>query len=366
MDHTLARVNVLRSRFGEWNVDAALVTDIVNVGYLTGFTGSLAQALITADEALFITDGRYQVRARSECPAFTLISAAGSGGYLDALQKVLDDRPTLRRIGFEAGRVTVAQWQKLQAQAPHIEWVPVDGAVEALRLVKDEDEIRRVREAVALAEKAYTEIAAFLRPGVTEREIALELDFAMRRAGADAPAFETIVASGAQSALPHHTPNERPLVIGDFVTIDWGAAISGYHSDITRTVVIGSRITSRQREVYGIVREAQQRAIAAIRPGKNGKEIDAVARDFIAEHGLGDEFSHSLGHSLGRTVHDGLGLSFRAESEALILEPGMIFTVEPGIYIENWGGVRIEEDIVVTESGCDVLTSLPNELKTYG
>jgi len=182
----------------------------------------------------------------------------------------------------------------------------------------------------------------------------------MRRLGASGAAFDTIVASGTNGAHPHHTAGPRPLVPGDFVTVDWGATVSGYNSDLTRTFAIGT-VTDKQRTIYEIVWEAQRRAIAAIRPGKTGQEIDAVARDYITEYGYGDAFGHSLGHSLGRSVHDGPGFSVR--SERLVLAPGMVMTVEPGIYLEGWGGLRLEEDILVTESGCEILTHLPNALE---
>jgi Xaa-Pro aminopeptidase len=283
---------------------------------------------------------------------------------MEKLREALGARPSLRRIGFEAGRVTFAQWQQLGKDvAAAAEWVPTENVVETLRMVKDDGEVAAIRRAIALAESAFATTVPLLRPGMQEREIALELEFAMRRAGADDRAFETIVASGAQGARPHHTPNERPLVAGDFVTIDWGAQSDGYCSDITRTVGI-ARIATEQRDVYAIVLEAQRRAIAAIAPGRNGKEIDAVARDYITSHGHGDAFGHSLGHALGRSVHDGPGFSMRTES--LILKPGMVLTVEPGIYLENWGGIRIEEDILVTESGCEILTTLPNALEVLG
>jgi len=232
--------------------------------------------------------------------------------------------------------------------------------VETLRLVKDTDEIALIRHAIAVAEAAFLSVKPLLIAGTREQDFALELEFAMRRGGAEATAFETIVASGALGAHPHHHAGTRPLTVGDFVTIDWGASVNGYCSDITRTVAIGA-VTPKQRDIYAIVLEAQQKAIAAIRPGKTGKQIDAVARDFIASKGYGDAFGHSLGHALGRSVHDGPGFSVRTES--LILQPGMVLTVEPGIYLEEWGGVRVEEDILVTDTGCEILTHLPNALE---
>ena len=273
---------------------------------------------------------------------------------------MLKERPALRRLGFEAGHVTVSQREAFGKLAPDVQWVGTTDVVETLRLVKDAGEVEKIRAAVAVAEAAFGSVKALLAPGTREQDFALELEFAMRRGGAEGTAFETIVASGALGARPHHRAGVRPLAAGDFVTIDWGATVDGYNSDITRTVGLG-RVTDEQRRIYGIVLEAQQRAIQAIRPGRTGKEIDAVARDFITSHGYGEAFGHSLGHSLGRDVHDGPGFSVR--SDKLILEPGMVLTVEPGIYLEDWGGVRIEEDILVTETGCEVLTHLPNALE---
>lgn len=360
----LQRLESVRRAIAAKELDGLLLSNIVNIGYVSGFTGSTAFALITPQEALFITDPRYTLRARQECPHFTLIQAAGSGGYADALKTTLAERPKLQKLGFEAGALKVAQWQELQKEnSDAIEWTPTEGLVEELRQVKDETELAATQRAITVAEAAFMQIIPLLRPGVPEREVAIELEFAMRRGGAEDRAFETIVASGEQGAHPHHRPNDRLLTPGDFVTIDWGARVDGYHSDITRTVGIGS-LTDEQRQVYAAVRESQRLAIAAIAPGKKGKEIDAVARDYLTAAGYGEAFSHSLGHGLGRTVHDGLGLSLRGE--AVILKPGMVLTVEPGVYREGWGGVRIEDDVRVTDDGCEILTHLPNALTVYG
>ncbi len=346
------------------SVDALLLTDPTNIGYVTGFTGSTAYALVSPNEALFITDPRYLLRAREECPLFDIVEASGSGSYGEALHNALVARPHWANIGFEAGQVTVAQARKLEAENPApVQWTPTETLVETLRLVKDWGEVETIRQAIGVAEAAFVQIRPLLKAGITEREIALALEFAMRRGGADSAAFETIVASGPQGARPHHTPNQRALETGDFVTIDWGASVNGYNSDITRTVVIG-QVSGRQRLVYDAVLEAQRRAIATIAPGKNGKEIDAVARDYLASQELGKAFGHGLGHGLGRHVHDGGGLSVR--SEAFVLQAGMVLTVEPGVYLEDWGGLRLEEDVLVTERGCEVLTHLPSGLDIVG
>jgi Xaa-Pro aminopeptidase len=359
----LTRLNALRQTLAALDpaADALLLTDIGNLGYMTGFTGSTAQGLITPDEALFITDSRYTLRAQAECTGFEIVETPqGSGGYGEALKNVLAARPGLKRLGFEAGHVTVSQWEAFHVLVPKLEWIGTQDLVETLRLVKDDGEIARIKAAIRVAEDALETVKPLLTPGTREQDFALELEFAMRRLGAAGAAFDTIVASGANGAHPHHHAGPRPLAAGDFVTIDWGAAVNGYNSDITRTFALRS-VTPTQREIYAIVLEAQQRAIAAIRPGKTGREIDAVARDYISAQGYGEAFGHSLGHSLGRSVHDGPGFSVRTDT--LILKPGMVLTVEPGIYLENWGGLRIEEDILVTENSCEILTHLPNALE---
>ncbi len=364
-----ARLSALRQRMAllpeDKKVDGLLLSDITNLGYVTGFTGSTAFAIVTPQEAIFITDGRYTVRAKSECLCFTPKIAAGSGGYPEALKESIDGLPKLKRIGFEASKLSVTQWEKYKTDLPQVDWISTEGLVEDLRMIKDADEIAIIRRAITLAESAFEQVKPLIKAGAQEREIALAMEFAMRRDGADGIAFDTIVASGPQGALPHHHPNGRVLVPGDLVTIDWGASVDGYNSDITRTIAVGGApLTDKQREVYQIVLEAQQKAIAAIAPGKNGKEIDAIARDHIASYGYGEAFAHSLGHSLGRQTHDGAGFSTR--SEANVLKPGMVMTVEPGIYLEDWGGVRIEEDVLVTETGHEILTHLPNALEILG
>ena len=342
-------------------LDALLLTDIGNVGYVSGFTGSTAQVIITPTEALFITDARYTLRAQSECIGFLVIQTpAGSGGYGDALKSVLEARPGITRLGFEANTVTVSQLDAFQSLVPELQWTATADVIETLRLVKDAGEIALIKNAIMVAETAMEQVKPLLKPGIREQDFAMELEFAMRRLGASGAAFDTIVASGTNGAHPHHSAGSRPLAAGDFVTVDWGATVNGYNSDLTRTYVLGAA-TEKQREIYEIVWEAQRRAIAAIKSGKTGQEIDAVARDFISQRGYGDAFGHSLGHSLGRSVHDGPGFSVR--SEKLVLAPGMVMTVEPGIYLEGWGGLRLEEDILVTEDGCEILTHLPNALE---
>ena len=365
-DFLLARLKKLQSALSLRELDAILITDKINMGYATGFTGSGGYALVTANEAILITDSRYTLRARQECPHFSVVIASGSGGYSESLGEMLADRSHVKSVGVEANSVTLALFGQFQADLPStIILTPTNNIIEDLRMIKDADEIARIRRAIVVAEESFESIKEKIRPGIAERDVAIELDFAMRRRGASAPAFETIVASGPQGARPHHQPNERLLAAGDLVTIDWGASVNGYNSDLTRTVAVGGvEFTDKQRQVHAIVLEAQQRAIRAIRPGKTGREIDGVARGYITEQGYGEAFGHGLGHALGRQVHDGPGFSMRAADH--VLRPGMVITVEPGIYLEDWGGVRIEEDIVVTENGCEVLTHLFNGWEVLG
>ncbi len=337
---------------GDSQVDAVLVTNITNVAYLSGFTGSTAMLLISGNENLFLTDFRYTAQARGQCPDFEIVDISQP----DSLKDLFSEHSSLARVGFESNDVTVARLEGWRKHAPDVEWISLGAKVSDLRLIKDEDEVGLISHAIAIAEDAFSLISPLLAPGTSEVELALELEFAMRRSGASAASFDIIVASGENGAFPHHRPSDRVFAEGDLVTIDWGAKYRGYCSDITRTVLIEAAPTEKQREIYKIVLDAKNLAIAAIAPGKTGKEIDSVARDYIASKGYGDYFGHSLGHSLGMEVHDGATLSQRADE--VILQPGMITTVEPGIYIEGFGGIRLEEDVLVTEHGTKVLTKM--------
>lgn len=354
------RVTRLRSRMDEPGVDALLITSRPNVRYLSGFTGSTGSLLMGKDYAVLLTDKRYTLRARSEAPGFEIVVPENPDD--DILKAQIESRG-LRKIGFEARHVTVkhlGSWHEKYSELG-VEWVPTNGVVEDMRMVKDAQEIASIRTACGIADSAFQHIHLFLQPETVELDVAMELEFFMRRQGARRPAFESIVASGEHSAIPHAEVSERRFQPGDFVTLDFGAEVEGYCSDITRTVVIG-RATAEQRRIYETVLEAQLRAIEAIKSGAKGVDIDATARQVITDAGYGDYFTHSLGHSLGLMVHDGTGFSQKSE---IVLEPGMVFTVEPGIYIEGFGGVRIEDDVLVTEEGAEVLTHSPKHLMEF-
>lgn len=354
------RLERLRARLDEPAVDALLVTHRTNVRYLSGFTGSAGSLLVGRDFALLLTDKRYTLRAQQEASGFEIVVPENPDD--DILKTQLEVRQ-LRRVGFEPHHVTVKTLESWREQYGElgVEWVATDSVVESLRLVKDPEEIAAIREACGIVDAAFHHIRLFMQPETVELDVAMELEFYMRRQGARRAAFDIIVASGENSAIPHAETSERRFRPGDFVILDYGAEVNGYCSDITRTVVIG-RASEEQRRMYQTVLEAQLRAIEAIQPGVKGCDVDAVARQVIADAGYGDYFTHSLGHSLGLSVHDGMGFAQKSE---VVLEPGMVFTVEPGIYIEGLGGVRIEDDVLVTEEGCEVLTHAPKELMEF-
>lgn len=358
---TSQRLARLRQRMAAEGLDALWISAPANRRYLSGFSGSSGWLLITAREAELWTDFRYLDQAAQEAPGYTVVRHEAQ--LYPHLARRLQELE-VRRLGFEAEHVRYGEWQRMRAALPEsLELVGIGGWVEQLRRVKDEAELALIRQAARIADEALLEVLAGLRPGMAERQVALELEFAMRRRGATAAAFDLIVVSGPRSALPHGQPGPHPLEAGQFVTLDYGAVVGGYCSDCTRTVVVG-RATPRHREVYQVVLEAQRRALEAIRPGVLGAEVDRAARQVIEAAGYGDRFGHATGHGVGLEVHEGPRLSALAEDERL--EPGMVVTVEPGIYIPGWGGVRIEDLVVVTEDGGEILTRVSKDLLEVG
>ncbi|MGE0298437.1 M24 family metallopeptidase [Pseudonocardia sp.] len=358
-----ARRDALRALLADpAELDALLVTDLVNVRYLTGFTGSNACLLVAADgRDVFCTDGRYTLQAAAEVPdlpavidragARTLVTTAAGRG--------------LGRLGFESDAVTVDAHAVLvdeltRAGGPTaLHRAP--GFVQRLRQVKDADEIATLRRACAVADEAFAELVAAggVRAGRTEREVALDLEARMRALGATAPAFESIVAAGANAAIPHHRPSRAPLCRGDLVTLDFGALVEGYHSDMTRTVVLGPA-AAWQRELYELVAAAQVAGCAALRPGADVVVVDAAARDVVVAAGEGENFPHGLGHGVGLRIHEAPGLGPAGSGT---LAAGMTVTVEPGVYLEGRGGVRIEDTLLVTGGAAEALSRTTRELR---
>lgn len=346
----------LRKRMSELDVPAALVSNATNVGWLTGFTGSTAVVLITQNDAVFISDSRYREQAKEQVRDMELEILQAPRTYPEVIAEQAS-RLGIQRLGFEAEHVTFAQKAQWEKKIEAIELYPVDKLCDRLRMKKFDWEIEKIRQACGIADACYSHVQRLFQPGVAELDIAIEIEFFIRRQGAKA-AFDVIAVSGPRSARPHGTPSERKLEEGDFLTLDFGACVDGYNSDITRTVVIGQP-SEKQREIYNAVLEAQLAAIDAIRPGAEGKAVDAVARDLLSSRGLGEYFGHGLGHGLGRLVHDPGSLATSSED---VLEEGMVFTVEPGVYIEGFGGVRIEDDVVVRGNGAELLTHSPKDL----
>ena len=350
----ISRLNRLRLLLAEHRLDAILVHNGENRTYLTGFTGSAGVAVVTARESLLLVDFRYVEQAAAEAPGWEVVKVPRQA--TEIMTEIVRGRE-LRRVGFESDGLTYKQYDELATALQPTELVPAAG-VDRLRWVKDANELAHIRTAVAIADAGFAHVQGYLRPGIQEREVALELEFYMRRHGADKEAFDTIVASGVRSSLPHGRATEKVLAPGEFVTLDFGAVVRGYHSDCTRTMVLGDA-SPRQREIYDLVLIAQRAALAGIRPGIAARDADALARRMITEAGHGDHFGHGLGHGVGLAIHEGPTLSPREDAT---LEAGMVVTVEPGVYLPGWGGVRIEDLVVIGPEGCENLTTAPKHM----
>lgn len=351
------RVERLTAHMGEQDeadrADALLVTNLGNIRYLTGFTGSAARLLVTGDGLTFVTDGRYGQQAEAQLGAAGVKASieVSSREQKEALAAAVQ-KAGIRRLGLEAASVTWAAQRTYTDWFEGVELVPTSGLVEKLRQIKDPGELDRLRAAAAIADRALAEVRHRLAEGPTEAELALELDTTMRRMGADDVSFETIVATGPNGARPHHRPGPRPIAPGDLVVIDFGALVEGYHSDMTRTFMVGE-MSDTQHRMYAVVQEAQAAGVAAVRPGTETVAVDAACREVIAEAGWAEAFLHSTGHGVGLDIHEAPSV---AVSNPVTLEEGHVITVEPGVYLADHGGVRIEDTVVVTEDGCRPLT----------
>lgn len=354
-----SRVARLRDRFGEAEIDALLVTDLVNVRYLTGFTGSAALLLITSDDLLFVTDGRYRDQSAEQLEANGVdaaIEVGNAAGQRDAVKAAVDG---ITRIGLEADHVTWARQRGMAEQwFADAELAPTTRLVTDLRRVKDDGEQARIAAACAVADEAFEHVKSRLLEQPTERDFALDLEFEMRRRGAEAVSFEPIVASGPNGAKPHARPSDRVIDSGDLVVLDFGAKVDGYCSDMTRTVSVGDPGDDARR-MFEVVLESQRRGREAVREGVGGAEVDAVCREVIADAGWAEAFLHSTGHGVGLEIHEAPTV---AATSSDTLSPGHVVTVEPGVYLTGVGGVRIEDTVVVTPDGCEVLTGSPKEL----
>ncbi|MDR0847409.1 MAG: aminopeptidase P family protein [Lactobacillales bacterium] len=354
----MTRLAKLRAAIGERGIDAYLaLTDDVrnshNVRYLSGFTGTTAHILVTATKAYFFCDSRYTAQAKQQAVDFEVLE---TNYFIKEIEKVVKAE-NIKKLAFEENILTWDLFTKYNDQIS-AKFVPSEGTVEAIRAFKEDDEIEAIQRACVIADKAYEHILTFVQPGQTEKEVALELEFFMRRLGAEKLAFDTIVASGWRSALPHGVASDKVIEEGDMVTIDFGCFVDGYCSDITRSFGVG-KLDCELVEIYETVQEAQARVIKEVKPGMTGAEVDAIARDYIESKSFGKYFGHGLGHSIGLEVHEDPRFS---PSWPHKIEPGMVITDEPGIYIEGLGGVRIEDDLLITEDGCFIFNKAPKEL----
>lgn len=348
------RLTFLREKFGD--LDALITSNLQNRRFVSGFTGSAGVCIIARNHALLATDFRYYTQVEQECHDFELAKVGYD--FLDQLPDLLA-KCKAKRVGFEKRHLTVADLDAWTKATPGIEWVPTENLIEDLRAVKSVAEIETLRHAVKITDFAFARALQSLKPGITEKAFQWAIRRAMFEIEGREPSFDIIVAAGLGGAKPHARPSDAPIPKGVPIVIDMGALVNGYHADMTRTIVMGEP-DAKFRDIYDIVLRAQKAAIAGIRPGPNGREIDALARDLITQAGYGDHFGHSLGHGVGLNIHEAPSLSKRATDAPI--HKNMVITVEPGIYLPDWGGIRIEDLVVVTETGCEILTETPKDI----
>lgn len=349
------RLQNLRKKMKLKNTDAVLITKRENYIYMSGFTGTSAVLFITESRAVLLTDFRYVEQASTQAPEYEVIKYTGS--YMNELNDLVG-KEHVERLSFEDGHLTFAEYSEYLEKLKISEFLPLGGAVEELRRIKDESEIVRIKKAVSIADDVFKHILSFIKPGVAEVELAAEMEYFMKRQGAVGPSFDTIVASGKRSSMPHGVASEKKIEAGDVITMDYGALYNGYCSDITRTVFLGKPDSELER-IYKIVLGAQLRGLEVVKRDSAGREVDSIVRTVIVEAGFGDNFGHGLGHGVGLEIHEEPMLSMRGNID---LKDGMVVTVEPGIYVKGLGGVRIEDMLVVNGDTPHILTTASKEM----
>lgn len=349
------RIKQLRKLLKESGIGSLIIDGPENRFYLSGFTGTAGRILFTPDNNYFITDFRYIEQAEKQLEGYKIIKI--NKDLEKKLPKLLH-REGVNKLYFDAEAVNYKQYEKYKEALTGIKLEAVTGLIGKLRIKKDSKEISYIKKAVKLTDLAFGHILDFIKPGRTEREVALELEFFMKKQGAERNAFDFIVASGERASLPHGVATDKVIVDGDFVTMDFGCFYNGYCSDMTRTIVVG-KPTKKQRDIYNIVLKAHEEVKKRVKAGMLCKDVDAIARDIIKNKGYGSRFGHGLGHGIGVEVHEEPRVSYTSDT---VLEDGMVITDEPGIYIPEWGGVRIEDDLLITKDGCEVLNDSPREL----
>lgn len=364
MNYPLARRERLGRLLHEEGVDGLLISNPVNVSYLTNFSGDSSYLVLGRAQTILVSDGRFPDQIAEECPGLAMHIRPMSQNTHQAIADVLQ-KLGLRSVGFESAHLSVADLESFRQLAPTVDWKQGKDRVEKLRVIKDESELAEIKAAIRMAEKAFAMFKALLQPKDTEKELTDAMESYVRRAGARCSSFPSIIGVDERAALPHAPPTDRAVGAARLLLVDWGASGRFYKSDLTRVLVARNyssvpRDDGKVAKVYMAVLHAQKAAIAAIRPGVKASAVDAAARSVIDAAGFGPYFNHGLGHGLGLQVHEGPGL--RAISTD-VLQPGMVTTVEPGIYLPDWGGVRIEDDVLVTPDGCEVLSHVPKELE---
>ncbi|MEX3745774.1 MULTISPECIES: M24 family metallopeptidase [Lysinibacillus] len=350
----MLKLQKLRKALQEQNIDGILITNGYNRRYMTGFTGTAGVAIVSQNDAVFITDFRYTEQAAAQVQDFRIVQHEAT--ILEEIGTQVNNMG-IKLLGFEKDTVSYGTYE-LYKNIIQADLVPISGLIEKIRLIKTQQEINIIKVACEIADHAFTHILDYIKPGKTELEVSNELEFFMRKQGATQSSFDIIVASGLRSALPHGVATNKVIEKGDFVTLDFGALYNGYISDITRTVAVGEP-SEKLVDMYNAVLASQLLALEKVGPGLTGVQADAIARDYLREKGYGEAFGHSLGHGIGLEVHEGPGLSMRSNT---VLEPGMAVTIEPGVYLPGIGGVRIEDDILITETGNELLTHSSKEL----
>jgi Xaa-Pro aminopeptidase len=350
------RIKKVQEHIKKENLDGLIITRLISIRYLCGFSGSSGLLIVRPNSANFITDFRYKEQSKKEVKgAKVIISKADSIAELKELKQLHGKN---LRYGYESDYLTCRDMQRILSGLGNVLLLPTIDAVEQFSMVKDNSEIAMIQKAAEITDLAFERMLGYIGPGIKESEVRAELEYQLMSLGSEKPAFDTIVASGYRSALPHGVASDKKIQKGDFVTLDFGAQYNGYVSDLTRTVVVG-KATSRQKKIYDIVLKAQLLAINKVKDGVEGKMVDKIARDYIKKFGFDKYFGHGLGHGIGVYVHSKPSLGPRSQD---ILRRGNVVTIEPGIYLPGWGGVRIEDDVVVTTTGCRVLTKAPKKM----
>ncbi|MBL7127583.1 MAG: aminopeptidase P family protein [Ignavibacteria bacterium] len=350
------RIEQTKNQFNLIKIDSFLVTNLSNIRYLSGFSGSAGTLLLTKGMNYFVTDFRYKSQSKDEVNRDfkVIIYTQNSFNYLSSLIK----KHKLKRIGFESHILNVNEFITLKKKFPQVNFIPVDSFIESIVVKKTDKEIATLKKAVDITDNTFTKILNKIKPGVTEKALSAEITYIQKKLGAEKDAFDPIVASGERSAYPHAKPTDKKIQNGDLLTLDFGCVFDGMHSDMTRTVAIGN-LSSEKKKIYSIVKEAQQRALEFVKAGIIAKKLDSCARGYIKGKGFGKNFGHGLGHGLGYDIHEGPRIF---QKNNYRLEENIVITIEPGIYVEGLGGVRIEDDIVVKDNGCEILNKSTKEL----